>query len=84
MLEQRHVGGERVRGHHPIVLGGELDDKKIKNPKYIVAFGGHWSIMLHTTTNQKWVGTGEERVEIRDERGGVAEGCQCATSVCGR
>ncbi len=38
----------------------------------------------HTTTNQKRAGAGEERVEKRDECGGVAEGCQCATPACRR
>ncbi len=73
-----------MRGHHPIVWGGESDDKKINNIKYIVALGGRWLIILHTTTNQKWAGAGEERVEKRDKHGGVAEGCQCTTSACGR
>jgi hypothetical protein len=37
-----------------------------------------------TTTNQKQAGTEEERMEKRNERGGVAaEGCQCSTSVRG-
>jgi hypothetical protein len=76
-------GGGRMRGHRPIV-GGESDDKKINNIKYIVAFGGRWSIILHTTTNQKWTGAGEERVEKRDEHGVVAEECQCTMSACGR
>jgi hypothetical protein len=61
-----------------------LDDKKINNIKYIVAFGSRWLIILHTTTNQKWAGMGDKRVEKRDKCGGVAKGCQCATSVCGR
>ncbi len=52
--------------------------------KYIVAFSGCWLIILHTTTNQKQAGTGEERVEKRDKHGGVAEGCQWATSACGK
>ncbi len=30
------------------------------------------------------MGVAEERVEKRDKHGGVAEGCQCATSPCGR
>ncbi len=77
-------GGERLRGHHPIVWGGKSDNNKINNTKYIMAFGGRWSIVLHITTYQKWVGVGEERVEKRDKCGGVAEGCQCATSACGR
>jgi hypothetical protein len=73
-----------VREHHPIDWGGKLDDKKINNMKYIVAFSGCWLIILHTTTNQKQAGTGEERVEKRDKHGGVAEGCQWATSACGK
>ncbi len=78
------LGGEHVKGHRPIVWGGELDNNKNKNIKYIVAFGGCWSIILHTTTNQKWAGAEEERVEKREKHGGVAEGCQCATSACER
>ncbi len=77
-------GGGRGGRPRPIVWGGEWNDKKINNIKCIVAFGGRWSIILHTTTNQKWAGTMEERVEKRDECGGVAEVCQCATSACGR
>jgi hypothetical protein len=77
-------GGGREGRPHPIVWGGKWNDRKIDNIKCIVAFGGHWLIILHTTTNQKWAGTVEERVEKRDKRGGVAEGCQCATSACGR
>ncbi len=84
MLERRLAGGGRVRGHRPIVWGGKSDNKKINNIKYIVAFGGRWLIILHTTTYQKWVGIKEERVDKRDERGGVAEGCQCATPACER
>ena len=71
-------------GHRPIVWGGKLDVRNINNIKYIVAFGGCWLIILHTTTNQKWAGAVEERVEKRDEHGGVAEGCQCTKSACGR
>jgi hypothetical protein len=65
-------------------LGWQIGRQKNNNIKYIVAFGGHWLIILHTTNNQKWAGAGEERVEKRDEHGGVAEGCQCATSACRR
>jgi hypothetical protein len=52
------LGGERVRRHHPIFWCGESGDKKINNIKYIVAFGGHWLIILHTTTYLKWAGAG--------------------------
>jgi hypothetical protein len=40
-------------------------------------------MFFDSTTNQKWVGVEENRVEKRDKHGGVAHGCQCATSVCG-
>jgi hypothetical protein len=73
-----------MREHHPTGWCGESDDKNNNNIKYIVAFGGRWLIILHTTTNQKWAGAGEERVEKRDKCGGVAEGCICAMSACGR
>ncbi len=43
------------------------------NIKCIMAFGSRWLIILHTTTNQKWAGAGEEKVEKRDKRRGVAE-----------
>jgi hypothetical protein len=36
-----------------------------------------------TTTNQKWAGTEEKRMEKRDGHGRVAEECQCATSAYG-
>ncbi len=64
------MGGGRGGRPRPIVWGGEWNDEKINNIKCIVAFGGHWSIILHTTTNQKWAGAVEERVEKRDECGG--------------
>ncbi len=80
------VGGGGGRGGRPrpIIWGGEWNDEKINNIKCIVAFGGRWLINFHTTINQKWAGAVEERVEKRDKRGGVAEGCQCSTSACGR
>ena len=68
-------GGGHGGRPRPIVWGGEWNDEKITNIKCIVAFVGRWSIIFHTTTNQKWAGAVEERVEKRDERGGVAEGC---------
>jgi hypothetical protein len=40
--------------------------------------------VFDSTTNQKRAGVEEKRVEKRDKHGGVAEGCQCATSACGR
>jgi hypothetical protein len=66
-------GGGREGRPRPIVWSGKWNNKKVNNIKCIVAFGGRWSIILHTTTNQKWAGVVEERVEKRDERGGVAE-----------
>jgi hypothetical protein len=42
-----------VGEHRPIIWGGKSDAKKINNIKYIVAFGGCWLIILHTTINQK-------------------------------
>jgi hypothetical protein len=74
------VGG----GNRPIVWGGKWNDKRInknKKPR------GFWRPPIkdnHTTTNQNWAGVGEARMEKRDKRGGVAEGCQCATSACAR
>ncbi len=44
-------GGGRGGRPRPIVWGGEWNDKKINNMKCIVAFGGRWLIILHTTTN---------------------------------
>ncbi len=46
-------GGESMGGHRPIVWGGKSDDKNNNNIKYIMALGGHWLIILHTTINQK-------------------------------
>jgi hypothetical protein len=42
-----------VGGHRPIVWSGKSDDKNNNIIKYIVAFGGRLSIILHTTINQK-------------------------------
>ncbi len=79
------VGGGGVRMETPFNrLGQQMEQQKNNNIKCIVAFGGRWLIILHTTTNQKWAGAVEERVEKRDERRGVAERCQCATSAFGR
>jgi hypothetical protein len=46
-------GGGVMGGHRPIVWGGESNDKKVDNVKYIMALDGCWVIILHTTTNQK-------------------------------
>jgi hypothetical protein len=48
----------------------------------MVSDGHRWN-SGDTTTNQKWAGAEEKKTEKRDERAGVAEGCQCATSACG-
>ncbi len=59
-----------------------IDDYIIK----IIHCGLRWPPInvFDSTTNQKWVGAEEKRVEKRGKRGGVAEGCQCSTSACGR
>jgi len=44
--------------------------------------GGRW-INRDRTTNQKWLGTREERMEKRGEGGGAGAGCQCAVSAGG-
>jgi hypothetical protein len=72
------MGGERVGGHRPIVWGGESNDKKINNLKYIVALDGHWLIILHTTNNQKQtLAIGENREDVR--LGGRRRGSANAT-----
>ena len=66
-------GGEHGRVHRPIVWGGEWNDEKIYNKKYVVAFGGLKTINLHTTTNKKQSaateGTTEGRRDEREARG---------------
>ncbi len=39
VIDEADRGGECGRGHHPIVWGKKLNDEKIYNDKYIVAFG---------------------------------------------
>ncbi len=58
-------------------------DKSIIKKKH---HGVRWALIdvFDSTINQKWVGAEEKRVEKRDEHGGVAEGCQCTKSACGR
>jgi hypothetical protein len=48
----------------------------------MVSDGGPWN-SGDTTTNQKWAGAEERKMEKRDKCRGAAEGCQCATSACG-
>jgi hypothetical protein len=50
---------------------------------YIMVLDGRQWNSGDTTTNQKLVGAEEKRMEKRDKRGGVVEGCQCTTSACG-
>jgi hypothetical protein len=66
-------GGERGRVHRPIVWGGEWNDEKINNKKYVVALDGRQSAKKHTTINQKQSaateGTTEGRRDEREARG---------------
>jgi hypothetical protein len=79
------AGGGVAQGENPIQsFWAANGTTKINNIKCIMAFGGCWLIILHTTTNQKWAGDEEERVEKRDKCWGMAEGCQCTMSACGR
>jgi hypothetical protein len=63
-----------VGGHRPIVWGGKSNGKKINDRKYIVAFGGHWLIILNTTINQKQTPTmGESMVRMCDRVVGIGK-----------
>ncbi len=66
---------ERVGGGRPIVGGDKFDVKKISNKKYTVTLGGRWSIILHTTTNQKQAPIMEESKDRRGDHQGSAAGC---------
>jgi hypothetical protein len=53
MLERMRVGRGARGGTPSNRLGWQIKQLKNYNIKYIVAFGGHWSIISHTTINQK-------------------------------
>ena len=57
------MGG--VGKRRPIVWGGEWNDTKIKNIKYIVALIGPQSANQYTTTNQKQAAATEGTMEVR-------------------
>jgi hypothetical protein len=61
--EARRVGG--VGKRRPIVWGGEWNDTKIKNIKYIVALIGPQSANQYTTINQKQAAATEGTMEVR-------------------
>ena len=64
-------GGSTGGVRRPIVWGGEWNDEKIKNEKYVVAFGGLQAMIFNTTTNQKQASATEGTMEgRRDEREG--------------
>ncbi len=63
-------------GQHPIVRGDEFNVKKISNKKYTVTLGGHRSMNLHTTINQKQAPITEESKERRGDGRGSAGGCK--------
>jgi hypothetical protein len=67
---------ERVGGWRPIVGGKKFDAKKILNKKYTVTLGGHRSMNLHTTTNQKQAPIMEESKDRRGDHRGSAGGCK--------
>jgi hypothetical protein len=67
-------GGERVGGNRPIVQGGECNDKKEKNIKFIVALDAHQLTTKYTTTNQKQEATMK----------GSTEGMCNEREVCGK
>ena len=64
------MGGERGGVRRPIVWGGEWNDEKNNNQKYIVAFCGLQAMFFNTTTNQKRAAAMEGSMEgRRDEQG---------------
>ncbi len=69
-------GLERVGGRHPIFGGHKFDAKIISNKTYTVTLGGHRSMNLHTTANQKQVPIMEESKDKMGDRRGSAGGCK--------
>jgi hypothetical protein len=65
-------------------LEQQMEQQKIYNKKYIVAFGGLWLKIITQQPTKNGRAWRKETVEKRDKCGGVAEGCQCTMSVCGR
>ncbi len=75
--------GWNVRGSQRHCFAIQLIEKNIIKK---IHRGLRWPPInvFDSTTHQKWAGVEEKRVEKRDKRGGVGEGCQCTTSACGR
>ncbi len=63
-------------GQRQIVGGDKFDAKKKSNKKYTVTLGGHRSMNLHTTTNQKQAPIMEESKDRRGDRRGSTGGCK--------
>ncbi len=63
-------------GRRSIVGGDEFDAKKISNKKYTVTLGGHRSMNLYTTSNQKQAPIMEESKDGRGDHQGSAGGCK--------
>jgi hypothetical protein len=77
------AGVERTGGHSAIILAIQLINENIIKK---IHHGLKWPPInvFDSTTNQKWAGAEEKRVEKRYKHGGMAEGCQCTTSACGK
>ncbi len=61
-------------GHRPIVWDGKLNDKKINNIKYIVAFGGHRLPPYHATPNHNHADAAKVSVGRRFGQAGAQGG----------
>ncbi len=57
-----------MRGHHPIVWGVELSNKKENNIRYTTALNGRRSMIFNATTNQKQVATTKGSMEGRFDK----------------
>jgi hypothetical protein len=76
MLEKRRGGCGACGGTLSLRYGQQFEGQKKPKILYTVALDGHWSINLHTTTNQKQAPIMEESKDRRGDRRGSAGGCK--------
>jgi hypothetical protein len=76
MLERRHAGVGTCGRAASNCWRQRIQGKKMSNKKYTGTLGGHRSMNLHTTTNQKQAPIMEESKERRGDRRGSTGGCK--------
>ena len=80
----KRVGGVGGKCDAIVFGGGKAKKRKKYKIKSLIWMADVVVELRDTTTNQKRAGVEKERMEKRDECGGVAaEGYQCAASECG-